>query len=488
MKIIQVKYISLASNDEWWESLTKEQKDKYIEEHPNSKYAKNRQDKKEMVKKKIEKLKKNPYEDMPEHDRQKVETLKKRGYRIPPGWRDIWVNPDPDGDCQAKGISSTTGRKVYIYTAKFSQMQSVIKFNRISNFTRELPELKKKIDQDFDSKPEAQVCYLMLLSGFRAGGEGDGKSKVKAYGAATLLDEHVKVKGDECHFDFIGKEGIRQQHVIKDKKLANLLKDKKGRLFDTDDSKVLKYVKTLSDSNFKQHDFRTYVGTSTAVLECSKRKQPKDRQEYEDLVDEVCEIVAKKLGNTPKMSRENYIDPTVFKAWESDIDMTKPFKRKPKPKVKKEQSSTKEKSLDELMQEFIEDNMYQLPSELIIQYKKVQKLKNGSKERAQAYILFQKIAKKYKVVNSLKSKEEYIKSLKILELALATYKHSVKNKIVASSFLNDQEILKSITSLWIGAVDEEDILKYLVKTYPKKIKNLDVARKILNDFKRSKGR
>ncbi|MDP1908566.1 MAG: hypothetical protein Q8K85_09700, partial [Hyphomicrobium sp.] len=134
----------------------------------------------------------------------------------------------------------------------------------------------------------------------------------KAYGTTTLESNHVKVSGDKVEFNFIGKKGVKITQEVQDSKVAEIVKDKKGKLFDTDCGKVRSYLKKI-DGGFKPKDFRTYVATSMAAALVKMRPtQPKTEKERKQTIKEIATLVSRKLGNTPAMAQKSYIAPEVF--------------------------------------------------------------------------------------------------------------------------------------------------------------------------------
>jgi DNA topoisomerase-1 len=419
------------SGDEWWDSQTPEFQEAYIEEHPGSKYAKNakkREEKSPSAKEHKEKPegstkklkeKKDPYADVPEVDKVVMVKAKERGFTVPPAWREVWLNEDPEGDLQVKG-KDKKNRTQYLYSLNYRTQQNALKFERLKVFTQEYPEMVGRINKDKATSEEAKVLYLISKTGFRIGSDTDTGAEKKAYGASTLTGDHIKIEGSTVHFDFIGKEGVHQKHSVEDAELAEMLKGAKPgqKLFKTKPAKIHKYLDGISEEHFKVKDFRTYVGTSTALSVVRDiGTKPTTKKEYDRAVMDVCKIVAAKLGNTPVMARDSYIDPTVFMAWQEGIDMTVPEKKK------KETSSGKpiRSDEDQLMIDFIETHHFQVPEPLLKLYRAAKALPAGSPERMTAYQQFQKLAKGMKVVNT-KSKEEYIKSLKVLENLLSKKK------------------------------------------------------------------
>jgi DNA topoisomerase IB len=423
---------SKSKEDAWWESQTKEFQKEYIKLHPGSKYAKNAKASKlsksaapgkSGVKSDKPKVKKDPYANVPPEDKEQMVLAKKRGIAIPPAWRKVWLNPDPEGDCQVKAVmwNERKGKNLTqsLYSVNHETRQAALKFERIKVLTKELPSISKQLQKDMETSEEAKVLYLITKMGFRIGGGPEDAGKHPSFGASTLTSDHIKIEGNTVHFDFPGKHGVRQEHSIEDAKIAKMFKGAKGnpgKLFKTNPKKIHKYLDGLSENHFKVHDFRTYVATSTALKEVSTiETKPKTKKEYDKLVLEVCTTVAAKLGNAPEMARDSYVDPTVFKAWADDIDMTEVEPAK-KTKSKKEHASSISDAEDEAMLDFVETNHYQFDIKLVKAYKLVKAMPEGFK-RKEAYMEFQKMAKTLKMVD-VQDRKAYVKSLKDLELAL----------------------------------------------------------------------
>jgi DNA topoisomerase-1 len=413
--IIQLVTTATSNNiPQWFKDLPKDKQKEYLKEHPNSKIAKQVQAEKPKASvtktppaiTKEKPTKKDSYADVPEADKKQMMIAKERGHTVPPAWREVWTNPDKDGDLQVKGKDSK-GRTQYLYSVNFRTQQDMLKFERLKSFTKEFPKMNHKINKDMETSEEAKVLYLISLTGFRIGDDKDTGAKHKAYGASNLTSEHIKIEGTTVHFDFIGKEGVHQQHSVEDAKLAKMLKGKTGRLFDTKPVKIHKYLDGISEQHFKVKDFRTYVATSTAletVANLDPPPPPKNKKEYDRCVSDVCKIVSKKLGNTPKMARDSYIDPLVFKSWETSMDG---------------KALAWAQHENQAMMDFIESNHFSYNKKIIDAYKTFKALPAG-KERKAAYLAFQAIVKDLKLVNT-QDREKYIESLKQLERSLKAY-------------------------------------------------------------------
>jgi len=108
---------------------------------------------------------------------------------------------------------------------------------------------------------------------------------------------------------------------ITDKALAQELKQRaervgpSGRLFNTSYARLNKYTERLTGGKYTPKDFRTLVASRTAVEMVSTMAVPQNEKEYKKAVKTVATAVSAKLGNTPTVALQSYIDPHVFMKW-----------------------------------------------------------------------------------------------------------------------------------------------------------------------------
>lgn len=67
--------------------------------------------------------------------------------------------------------------------------------------------------------------------------------------------------------------------------------------------------------DFSAKDFRTWGGTVLAAAELSLNKSPKTIKEKRKNITKCVKNVAKKLGNTPSVARNSYIDPRILSSY-----------------------------------------------------------------------------------------------------------------------------------------------------------------------------
>jgi DNA topoisomerase-1 len=263
-----------------------------------------------------------------------------RDLAIPPAWEEVWICPVPNGHIQATGVDAA-GRKQYRYHDRWRERRDQQKFDQMLDFARALPAMRERVEHDLQlddlERDRVLACAVRLLDRgfFRVGGE-DYAEENESFGLATMLKEHVSVRGDEIEFDYPAKSGRRHLRSIVDEDIGEIvaaLRRRRGggpellayregrRWHDLRSEDVNEYVKRATGADHSAKDFRTWNATllaavalavSGVVAGASKtaRKRAKARA-----VDEV----ARYLGNTPAVARSSYIDPRVFDRFDAGL-------------------------------------------------------------------------------------------------------------------------------------------------------------------------
>ena len=172
------------------------------------------------------------------------------------------------------------------------------------------------------------------------------------FGVTSMQAQHIIVRGDKVKLRFLGKRGqlnevdVTNPQVIEElKRRKNAAKKSTDGIIDVNEPVVNAYLKNITGGDFTAKDFRTYHGTKIAYDVIGKRAIPKIdrvklmksvqnaiskggianeqafgeflftnvfRQHHTFKRNIVGEPVSKRLGNKPKVSIDNYINPLVF--------------------------------------------------------------------------------------------------------------------------------------------------------------------------------
>lgn len=246
--------------------------------------------------------------------------------KLPPAWTDVRYSEDPAAALLATG-KDAKGRSCRVYNAHFSKSTAEIKFKRVREMMVQFDTIKRQNARNMQStsaktRDLAEVATLIMETGIRPGSERDRGAATKAYGATTLLGKHVVIDGKQVSLQFTGKKGVSLNIPVRNNSVAQLLISRaqeagpEGKLFPhANETALVAYVSTLDGGGFKTKDFRTCVATSTALREVDKYPAPTNKRVYEKQVLAVARTVSEKLGNTPTIALQSYINPTVFSDW-----------------------------------------------------------------------------------------------------------------------------------------------------------------------------
>jgi DNA topoisomerase-1 len=219
------------------------------------------------------------------------------------------------------------GRPQYVYSQRFRDSQSAAKFARIEALEKERPLIEKQLaekerSKDQNERDHADCARLVMEMGVRPGSDTDTKAKEKGYGATTLEGRHVVTEGENTRLIFTGKDGVHLDLPVDDHRLAANLRDRaekageNGRLFGrVRDNTLLDFVHGLDHGDYKTKDFRTLLANQIAAKTIEKMSAPSGEKEYRNSVMSVAREVSSRLGNTPTIALQSYINPTVFGGW-----------------------------------------------------------------------------------------------------------------------------------------------------------------------------
>ncbi|MES1925209.1 DNA topoisomerase IB [Salinisphaera sp. T31B1] len=271
------------------------------------------------------------------HGRNKGRTLKDARWRdwiaelvIPPAWHDVEITLDPKARVLASGRDDA-GRKQYIYNSEFTAAQQRRKFDRLTQFAQQLSTMRRVTGQHLRqpgfTREKVLACMVRLIdmAYFRPGSERYLREN-DSYGLTTMRSRHLRIEGDELIFDYDGKSGQHQHRVVEDRRLARVVAELDAepgyeifKYYDDDGDKVYvdsadlnEYIREVMGDAYSAKDFRTWAGTSLAALALDELGIGDDEQVSQTYVRQAVERVAERLGNTPAIARDSYIDPRVI--------------------------------------------------------------------------------------------------------------------------------------------------------------------------------
>jgi DNA topoisomerase-1 len=270
-------------------------------------------------------------EGKPIRDEQRV--LRIQRLAIPPAWTDVWICLSPNGHIQATGRDAR-GRKQYRYHERWREVRDENKFDRLAQFAKALPNIRRRVAQDLQlpglprRKVLATIVRLLERTFIRIGNEEYAREN-KSFGLTTLKNRHVTVKGAQVRFRFRGKSGRHREVDVTDRRAAKVIarcQDLPGQdLFqylDEDDEAqdvtsqdVNEYLRQIAGEDFTAKDFRTWGGTVLAAIALSRQEDFETKKQAKSNIKTAICAVAELLGNTPAICRKCYVHPVIVEAY-----------------------------------------------------------------------------------------------------------------------------------------------------------------------------
>jgi DNA topoisomerase-1 len=256
-----------------------------------------------------------------------------RSLAIPPAWTDVWIASDSHAHLQATGRDAR-GRKQYRYHPRWREVRHHTKYERMIPFGRALPQIRARVARDLRdaglsrAKVAAAVVQLLEKTWLRIGNIEYARSN-GSYGLTTLRDRHVRIRGAEVRFAFVGKSGIKHAVTLSDAQLARVVKrcqelpgqdlfqyvDDDGRRRVVSSADVNAYLREAAGAEFTAKDFRTWAGTLLAARALAGQDPGPSERTTRNIIAQSIATVATHLGNTPAVCRACYIHPAVLDAF-----------------------------------------------------------------------------------------------------------------------------------------------------------------------------
>ncbi|MFO7745021.1 MAG: DNA topoisomerase IB [Psychroflexus sp.] len=251
---------------------------------------------------------------------------------IPPAWSEVEIAENKNADLLATGRDAKR-RKQYIYHPDFRAQKEARKFDRIVAFADQLEHMRRVTGQHLRKRKStrnrvmATMVRLLETAFFRPGSEAYTNEN-NSYGLTTLRSKHLSVEDGKMIFSYKGKSGKEQEKEIVDEKLIKIVQDLDDipgyevfKYYDEDGNKVdvksddlNAYIREHMGEDFSAKDFRTWSGTMIAAIALNElgAVQKDDQKLLDENIRKAVIRVAEKLGNTPAVARDSYIDPRVI--------------------------------------------------------------------------------------------------------------------------------------------------------------------------------
>ncbi len=256
-----------------------------------------------------------------------------RALAVPPAWTDVWICPDPAGHLQATGRDAK-GRKQYRYHERWRTGRDDAKFERLIDFARVLPRVRKRCDADLATpgmsreKVLAAVVRLLETTLIRVGNDEYARLN-RSFGLTTLKSRHATVTGTRSASVSAASPVASTRSVSGTGRLATVVRrcqdlpgqelfqyvGDDGEPHDVASDDVNDYLREISGIDITAKDFRTWAGTVLAYRALRALAPGTDDRSSRKNVVEAVRLTSDRLGNTPAVARRSYVHPAILEAY-----------------------------------------------------------------------------------------------------------------------------------------------------------------------------
>lgn len=255
---------------------------------------------------------------------------------IPPAWKDVWISPLENSHLQAVGFDDKN-RKQYIYHADWLILCNEDKFNKLVDFGKLLPKIRKYTNSNLyksnlsKERILSTIVWLLEHTFIRIGNDEYARDN-KSFGLTTLHNKHVNVRGSNIKFEFMGKSGVKHLLTINHPTIAKTIKqcielpgyelfqcidtDRQRHVIDSGD--VNEFLQQLTGEDISAKEFRTWGATVLAATHLNTLGFVNADEEKKN-IKETVKHVSKHLRNTPSVCQKYYIHPTIINTYSKNI-------------------------------------------------------------------------------------------------------------------------------------------------------------------------
>ncbi len=241
---------------------------------------------------------------------------------VPPAYSQVWICPLLNGHLLATGRDEKK-RKQYRYHPDWTAAQAETKFRNLVEFGYLLPRIRRRVMRDLEGdagdKAFALASAVAMIDrlALRVGNEAYTREN-GSYGALTLRNRHVELKGNKIILNYVAKGGKSVRKQMADRTLARIFNkigdlpgatlltwtDDEGRAQTLGSETLNSYIAEAADTeDITAKTFRTWVGTLAAfeVAEAGFAT-----------IKAMANEASRRLHNTATIARNSYIHPEVI--------------------------------------------------------------------------------------------------------------------------------------------------------------------------------
>jgi DNA topoisomerase-1 len=283
--------------------------------------------------------------DNPVRDNAVLEYIKK--LVIPPAYADVSIFYEKSPKILFQGYDDKK-RLQQIYSPEHKKKAARKKFCHLLDFGKILPNIERDIEKNIKSQKITKdkiisiIIKIVMICGVRIGNLKYQKL-YGSFGISNIFKSHIKMNSGQMYINFIGKKGVLNECVIKNKELISEInkiiskKDAKSYVFtyDDDESKTSNKVITALEINkwLKSYHvnttskmFRTF-DTNVLFIEYMRGAEDPVKltlSKKKKVVNDALKVISCQINNTPNICKKEYLHIDLLTLY---LENSKKFKK-----------------------------------------------------------------------------------------------------------------------------------------------------------------
>lgn len=220
-------------------------------------------------------------------------------------------------------------RLIRRYTPEYIEKRAILKFKRVEKAIKHIPELRAAVQKNTRSRnPRRRVLALVITTLDQTGmrvGTTQHNQRYGTYGATTLTNDHVTVKGDTVTISYTGKKSKEQKHTITNptyaRQIRKLLKQEGDQVFAYTENGKTKSITSDDVNNYLKRygitakDIRTFKANVVFTSALRRMGKAKDEKQAKKNINVALDEAAEHLGNTRNVCKTRYVSPEIINAY-----------------------------------------------------------------------------------------------------------------------------------------------------------------------------
>jgi DNA topoisomerase I len=257
---------------------------------------------------------------------------------IPPAYQDVQIFYEKGKIPKMVYFGfDSKGRKQQIYSKQWRERADKKKFKALIEFGKKLPQITLKIQEHIREKELSKnkliaiILRITTLCGFRIG-QLKYQKLYGSIGLSTLQKKHLKQTKNGIEIKFIGKKGMLNECVVKDKSIIEQLsilaysKAPNDFLFTIGNElitaiEVNNWLKAYNP-DFTTKFFRTF-DVNDKLLDILRNDIEDTLSKRKKKIVELIKQISGEINNTPTICKKSYINPNLLDLY---INHPKKFK------------------------------------------------------------------------------------------------------------------------------------------------------------------